>query len=53
VQREPRTGGRPIRFLPDRHTHPDLPRGWTPLVADGERYEGNFVKVALTVGFRL
>jgi len=41
--------GRPILFLPDRHTHPDLPRGWIPLIAGGERYEGNFVKVALNV----
>ena len=41
-------GGRPILFL-DRDRYPDTPRGWTPVVADGEEYEANFVKVALNV----
>ena len=41
-------GGRPILFL-DRDRYPDTPRGWTRVVADGEEYEANFVKIALNV----
>ncbi len=42
-------GGRPIIFLPDRTTSPGMPSGWTDILADGERYEANFVKVAVNV----
>lgn len=41
--------GRPILFLPDRATQPGIPEGWTPVTADGEQYEANFVKVAVNV----
>ncbi len=41
--------GRPILFLPDRATTEGIPSGWTPVVADGETYEANFVKVAVNV----
>ena len=39
----------PMLFLPDREEHSDLPLGWTPMVAEGNLYEANFVKVALNV----
>lgn len=39
----------PILFLPDRSFNPNLPSGWTAVVADGELYEANFVKVAVNV----
>jgi len=41
--------GRPLLFLPARPANPDLPEGWTEILADGETYEGNFVKIALNV----
>jgi hypothetical protein len=41
--------GRPILFLPDRGRVPGIPEGWVSLVADGEPYEANFVKVAVNV----
>ena len=40
---------KPILFLPDRKTNPDIPRGWTEVLVDGETYEANFVKVAVNV----
>ena len=40
---------RPILFLPDRAQNPDLPSGWTDVTIDGEKYEADFVKVALNV----
>jgi len=40
---------RPILFLPDRSSNPNLPTGWTDVVTDGELYEANFVKVAVNV----
>ena len=40
---------RPILFLPDRKTNPDIPKGWTNALVDGELYEANFVKVAVNV----
>ncbi len=42
-------GGRPILFLPDRTTYPDMPRGWTDVVVEGQPHEANFVKVAVNV----
>ncbi len=42
-------GGRPILFLPDGKTHPNIPRGWTDVLVEGEPYEVNFVKVAVNV----
>jgi len=41
--------GRPILFLPDRTSHPEIPEGWTPVMVDNNRYEANFVKVAVNV----
>jgi hypothetical protein len=41
--------GRPILFLPDRKTNPSLPTGWTQVIANGQTYEANFVKVAVNV----
>lgn len=40
---------RPILFLPDRSTHPQIPSDWQPVEADGQRYEANFVKIAINV----
>ena len=40
---------RPILFLPDRATHPNIPSGWIPVDVNGRRYEANFVKVAVNV----
>ncbi len=40
---------RPILFLPERGDRDDIPEGWTPVLADAERYEANFVKVAVNV----
>lgn len=42
-------GGRPILFLPSRESHPLVPTGWTSVVAEGEEYEANFVRVAVNV----
>ncbi|WP_240606269.1 DUF3427 domain-containing protein [Euzebya rosea] len=40
------SSGKPIlRF--DRTRNPEVPEGPTPFLADGERYVGNFVKIAL------
>lgn len=41
--------GRPILFLPERATQPGIPEGWTPVTADSQQYEANFVKVAVNV----
>jgi hypothetical protein len=39
--------GRPILFLPDREKHPDLPMGVTAVMVGEQKFEANFVKVAL------
>jgi superfamily II DNA or RNA helicase/diadenosine tetraphosphate (Ap4A) HIT family hydrolase/HKD family nuclease len=60
LQRQPETedviickvshaGGRPILFLPDRRTRPDLPEGLTPVLIDGQRYDALVAKVAVNV----
>jgi superfamily II DNA or RNA helicase/HKD family nuclease len=46
------SGGNPILMPLDRDKYPELPNGWTPFVADGRSYIGNFVKVALNVARR-
>lgn len=44
-------GGQPIiRY--DRGRHPSLPEGTTTFLAEGEEYEGDFVKIALNVARR-
>ena len=43
------SGDRPILFLPDRATHPEIPSGWVAVEANEQRYEANFVKVAVNV----
>lgn len=43
------SNGNPILMPLNRDANPDLPEGWTPFVANGQRYKGNFVKVALNV----
>jgi superfamily II DNA or RNA helicase len=45
--------GRPILFLPDHGRVPGIPEGWVPVVADGQTYEADFVKVAVNVMRRL
>jgi len=45
--------GRPILFLPDRAREPGIPEGWVPVIADGQTYEANFVKVAVNVMRRI
>jgi len=48
-----RAGSNPIIFFPDRVTTPQIPEGWTTIVADDDdRYEANFVKVAVNVARR-
>jgi hypothetical protein len=42
------TNGRPIIWL-ERDRNPGLPEGELDLVADGVRYQANFVKIALNV----
>lgn len=45
------SGGKPIiRF--DRAKNPTLPTGDTPFLANGDRYVGSFVKIALNVATR-
>ncbi|MFW6182121.1 MAG: helicase-related protein [Spirochaetota bacterium] len=44
-----RAGRQPMLFLPGRKANPDMPRGWTEVTIYGERYEANFVKVAVNV----
>ena len=48
VLRVSHAGGRPMLFL-DRQRNPETPDGWTEVIADGRRYELNFVKVAVNV----
>jgi superfamily II DNA or RNA helicase/HKD family nuclease/diadenosine tetraphosphate (Ap4A) HIT family hydrolase len=43
------SGDRPILFLPDRARSSGIPSSWVPIVADGEPYEADFVKVAVNV----
>jgi superfamily II DNA or RNA helicase len=43
------SGDRAILFLPDRGSHPKIPSDWTPVEANGQRYEANFVKIAVNV----
>ena len=40
---------KPILLPLPREEHPELPQGWTPLWANGERLHANFVKVAVNV----
>ncbi|MEN9644057.1 MAG: hypothetical protein RL238_726 [Actinomycetota bacterium] len=44
-------GGKPILML-DRGKHPDLPEGEVEFLANGDRYLGRFVKVAMNVATR-
>lgn len=41
--------GRPILFLPDRTEASIIPAGWQPVLIDGQRYDANFVKIAVNV----
>ena len=41
--------GHPLIFLPDRASVPDIPEGWVDVTADGERYQANFVEIAVNV----
>jgi len=41
--------GRPIIFLADRDSHPELPEGWTDIRVDGETLSANFARVAINV----
>lgn len=43
------TKGKPILFLPDRSSTPQVPSGWHRVVVDGADYQANFVKVAVNV----
>ena len=43
------SNGNPILMPLNREANPSRPDGWTPFVADGQRYRGNFAKVALNV----
>ena len=43
------SNGNPILMPLNRDENPRLPEGWTAFVANGQRYRGNFVKVALNV----
>lgn len=41
--------GRPILFLPDRATTPGIPEGWQTVLIDRDRYQANFVRIAINV----
>ena len=41
--------GNPMLFLPDRSTHPGIPRGLVDVIADGMECQANFVEVAVNV----
>ncbi len=41
--------GRPIIFLPDKKSNPQIPTGSTEVTADGETFVMDFVKVAVNV----
>lgn len=41
--------GNPILMPLNRDENPGLPEGWTHFLANGQRFKGNFVKVALNV----
>ena len=43
------TEGKPILFLPPRDRMAGIPHGWVDVVADGETYQANFVKIAVNV----
>jgi superfamily II DNA or RNA helicase/HKD family nuclease len=43
------SNGKPILMPLNRGENPSIPEGWTPFVANGQTYQGNFVKVALNV----
>ncbi len=43
------SNGNPILMPLDRDQQPGLPEGLTPFEADGSRYIGNFVKIALNI----
>ncbi len=42
-------GSNPIVFLPDRTAHPEIPSGPTRVIAEGETFSANFVKIAINV----
>ncbi len=42
-------GSNPILFLPNRAAHPELPSGPTRLIAEGESFSADFVKIAINV----
>ena len=44
-------GGKPIIWL-DRKANPDLPIGEVPILANGEQFVANFVKIAVNVAHR-
>ena len=41
------SNGNPILMPLERERHPSLPEGLTPFIANGQRYIGNFAKIAL------
>ena len=43
------TRGKPIIRLPNRDKEPGVPAGWVPILAKGERFEANFVKIAVNL----
>ena len=45
-------GGTPILMLPSRDRNPGIPEGWTPVMANGETFQANFVKIAVNVMHR-
>lgn len=49
VCRVSHSNGRPILFLPDRSSHNGIPEGWQKVLADGEEFQANFVKIAINV----
>lgn len=40
---------KPMIFLPSRKQAPKLPVDWVPLTIEGQKFDGNFVKIALNV----
>ncbi|MBK9410114.1 MAG: DEAD/DEAH box helicase family protein [Gemmatimonadetes bacterium] len=53
VCRVSHAGDNAILFLPSRDRNPGIPEGWVTVMADGEEYQANFVKIAVNVMHRV
>ena len=49
VCRVSHSSGNPIIFLPDREKNTGIPDGWTSVMVGDQKYQANFVKIAVNV----